>query len=115
MKRAYAPYSRFKVGAAIEATDGTVYTGCNIEDAAYSTTCCAERVALFKAVSEGRKKFRSIAVIAAGRTPCSPCGTCRQALVEFMRDMEVVMANTRGAVKISSLKKLLPDSFHSLK
>lgn len=115
MKRAYAPYSHFKVGAAIEAADGSIFTGCNIEDAAYSTTCCAERVALFKAVSEGKRVFRSIAVIASGKKPCPPCGTCRQALVEFMRDMEVVMANTRGAVKISSLKQLLPESFHSLR
>lgn len=114
-KSAYAPYSHFKVGAAIEAADGSVYTGCNIEDAVYSTTCCAERVALFKAVSDGKRKFKRIAVVADSKEPCPPCGTCRQALVEFVQDMEVIMANARGKVRISSLKDLLPDSFHSLR
>lgn len=114
-RRAYAPYSRFKVGAAIEASDGSVYTGCNVEDAAYSTTCCAERVALFKAVSEGKRKFKRIAVVAGSGEPCPPCGTCRQALAEFMRDMEVIMTSTRGKVKVTSLNALLPESFHSLR
>ncbi len=114
-RHAYAPHSHFKVGAAIETSDGSVYTGCNVEDAAYSTICCAERVALFKAISEGKKNFKRIAVVADTKEPCPPCGTCRQALVGFVRDMEVIMANARGKVKVSSLKALLPESFHSLR
>ncbi len=114
-KRAYAPYSHYKVGAAIETVDGKVFAGCNVEDVSWSTSCCSERVALFKAVSEGHRKFRRIAVVSGSAQPCPPCGTCRQALIEFARDMEIIMGNTRGAVKVMRLKDLLPESFHSLK
>ena len=114
-KRAHAPYSRYKVGAAIETTDGKVFTGCNVEDVSWSTSCCSERVALFKAVSEGSKKLARMAVVSASAKPCPPCGTCRQALVEFARDMEIIMGNTRGAVKVMHLKDLLPESFRTLK
>jgi cytidine deaminase len=114
-RRAYAPNTHFRVGAAIETADGKMYTGCNIEGAAYSTTCCAERVALFTAISDGKRKFKRIAVVADTRKPCPPCGTCRQALAEFVRDMEVIMINARGTTRVMRLKELLPESFHSLK
>jgi cytidine deaminase len=109
--RAYAPYSRFKVGAALLTKGGKVFTGCNVENAAYGVACCAERTALFSAVAAGEKKFRSIAIVAGTKDPCPPCGICRQALYEFSPDMEVVMANIKGKPKIVSLRNLLPHGF----
>lgn len=114
-KKAYAPYSNFRVGSAIEAADGKIFVGCNVEDAAYSTTCCAERVALFSAVSAGKRKFKRIAVASDADGACPPCGTCRQALMEFARDMEVIMASPRGHTKVMRLADLLPEPFHSLR
>lgn len=114
-KKAYAPYSKFRVGAAIESSDGKIFVGCNVEDAAYSTTCCAERVALFSAVCAGKRKFKRIAVTSDADGACPPCGTCRQALMEFARDMEVIMASPRGHAKVKRLKDLLPEPFHSLR
>lgn len=113
--RAYAPYSSFKVGAALEATDGRVFTGCNVENASYAATCCAERTALAKAVSDGARRFRRIAIVADTRDPCPPCGICRQALYEFAPGLEVIMANTRGRVEIARLSDMLPNAFHSEK
>lgn len=113
--KAYAPYSKFRVGAAIETQDGKIFTGCNVEDAAYSTTCCAERVALFNAVSNGKRKFKRIAVVSDAAGACPPCGTCRQALMEFARDMEVIMSSPRDNTKVMRLKDLLPEAFHSLR
>lgn len=110
-KRAYAPYSKFKVGAALESADGKIFTGCNVENASYGATCCAERTALFKAVSEGVRSFKRIAIIADTKTPCPPCGICRQALFEFSPDMEVIMANTRGKTISVPLKGLLAYPF----
>lgn len=110
-QRAYAPYSKFKVGAALEAKSGRIFTGCNVENASYGATCCAERVALFKAVSEGVKSFRRIAIVADTPKPCSPCGICRQALYEFGGDMEIITATTRGVVEIAKLSQLLPYPF----
>jgi cytidine deaminase len=112
-KKAYAPWSKFYVGAAIETLGGKVFDGCNIEFD--SSGCCAERVALMKAVSAGEKKFKRIAIVAAQTEPSSPCGICRQALVEFTDDMEVIMATTRGKTKVMRLKDLLPEPFHSLR
>lgn len=114
-KKAYVPYSNFRVGAAIETADGKIYVGCNIEDAAYSMTCCAERVALFTAVSAGKRKFKRIAVVSDSDAACPPCGTCRQVLMEFARDLEVIMSSPRGSTKVMRLKDLLPEPFHSLK
>lgn len=112
-KKAYAPFSGYTVGAALETSGGKVYTGCNVE--CDSSTCCAERVALFKAVSDGHKKFKRIAVVCSASETASPCGICRQALIEFADDMEVIMATTRGKIAVVRLKDLLPMPFHSLR
>jgi len=114
-KRAYAPYSRFKVGAALEARNGKVYTGCNVENASYAVTCCAERTALVKAVSEGSRSFTRIAVVADTKEPCPPCGVCIQALHEFAPRLEVIMANMRGRVVVRRLTELYPNAFRSEK
>ena len=110
-KKAYAPYSKYKVGAALETKDGKIYTGCNIENASFGLAICAERVAASKAVSEGKKKFKRIAVVTSDRDLASPCGPCRQFLSEFSPEMTVIMANTRGKSKIYTLSELLPHSF----
>jgi cytidine deaminase len=110
-RRAHAPFSGFKVGAALECVDGTVVTGCNIENATYGLTICAERVAVFKAVSEGHRRFRRIAVATDTRAPASPCGPCRQILWEFAGDIEVILANLRRETGRYRLKDLLPLPF----
>jgi cytidine deaminase len=110
-ERAVAPFSRFKVGAALETADGTVVTGCNIENASYGLTLCAERVAIFKAVSEGHREFRRIAVVADTASPTSPCGPCRQILWEFAGDIEVVLANLRAETGRHRVQDLLPWPF----
>lgn len=113
---AYAPYSGFSVGAALLSEDGRVFTGCNIENASYSVTICAERVALFSAVAAGARRFSAIAV-AGGRmgnlaAPCPPCGVCRQALSEFCGgDMLVILSDGGGGVRSYRLGELLPESF----
>lgn len=109
-EKAYAPYSRFKVGAAVLTSDGKIYTGCNIENASYGMSNCAERTAIFKAVSEGETKLEALAVIGDTNTPISPCGACRQVIAEF-GIQQVAMANLKGAVKIVTLEELLPFSF----
>ncbi len=110
-RRAHAHYSNFKVGAALETADGTIITGCNIENATYGLTVCAERVAMFKAISEGHRKFRRIAVVADTEAPTPPCGPCRQILWEFGGDIEVVMANLRRETACLQLADLLPLPF----
>ena len=109
-ERAYCPYSRFKVGAAVLTKRGNIYGGCNIENASYPLTNCAERTAIFKAVSEGEHEFEAIAVIADIESPCAPCGACRQVMAEF-RIPRIIMANMAGDVKTVSLKELLPFAF----
>lgn len=110
--RAYAPYSGFRVGAALEAADGTVHLGCNVESAAYPATICAERTALVSAVAAGTQTFRRIAVIGSGPGPTTPCGTCRQMLFEFAPDLEVLAAGTDGATATFVLgRDLLPEGF----
>ena len=109
-ENAYAPYSNFKVGAAIITEDGKIFTGANVENASYGLSICAERVALFKAVSEGYRKFKAIAVVADTDGPVSPCGACRQVLSEF-GDMDVIMANVKGDMEVMKLSELLPESF----
>lgn len=113
LKMAYIPYSRFPVGAALECADGTVYTGCNIENAAYGPSVCAERVAVFKAVSEGRRRFVRLAVAADTRDFCAPCGVCRQVLQEFAPELEVILVNREGKTLELTLPDLLPYSFGS--
>jgi cytidine deaminase len=110
-ERALAPYSRFKVGAAIETADGRIITGCNIENASYGLTVCAERVAMFKALSEGHRQFVRIAVVADTQAPTSPCGACRQVLWEFGRDLEVILANLETVIGRHTMKELLPHPF----
>lgn len=110
---AYVPYSHFRVGAALECEDGTVFTGCNIENAAYSPTNCAERTAVFKAVSEGHRAFRRIAIAADTEDFTSPCGVCRQVMAEFSPDMDVILVNYRGETRTLNLRQLLPCLFDS--
>ncbi|MBQ2739594.1 MAG: cytidine deaminase [Oscillibacter sp.] len=109
---AYCPYSHFPVGAALECEDGTVYTGCNIENGAYSACICAERTAIVKAVSEGKRRFRRIAVAARTREYCVPCGECRQVMNEFSPNMEVICMNEAGEDMTLPLSALLPHGFN---
>ncbi|MFP3872163.1 MAG: cytidine deaminase [Candidatus Natronoplasma sp.] len=108
---AYAPYSGFKVGAALLTSDGEIYSGCNIENASYSLSNCAERTAVFKAVSEGKKDFEALALAADHEVPTPPCGACRQVLIEFSEDMEVIMSNLKGERKIETIDELLESHF----
>ena len=108
---ARAPYSGFKVGAALETREGKVFTGCNVENSTYGLTVCAERVALWKAISEGESEFRRIAVVADTEVLTPPCGACRQLLWEFCGDVEVILANLRGNETRHQLKTLFPFPF----
>jgi cytidine deaminase len=112
-ENAHAPYSNFRVGAAVQAKSGRVFTGCNVENASYGLTCCAERVAIFKAISEGERGFDAIAVVTDTETLTPPCGACRQIIWEFCGDAEVVMANLKGKVERERAGKLLPRPFDS--
>jgi len=108
---AYAPFSKFRVGAAIETEDGRIFTGCNVENATYGLTICAERVAVFKAISEGARKFRRIAVAADTEELTPPCGACRQILWEFLGDTELTLVNLHGKSETFRLKDLFPRPF----
>ena len=108
---AHAPYSHFKVGAALETEDGQIITGCNVENATYGLTVCAERVAIFKAISEGHRRFVRVAVVADTEEPTPPCGACRQLLWEFGGDLEVVLGNLQGEKARFRMKELLPHPF----
>lgn len=109
--RAHAPYSHFLVGAALEDDKGRIHTGCNVENSTYGLTVCAERVAVFKALSEGARKFRRIAIAADTAVLTPPCGACRQILWEFCGDIEVILVNLAGAVEVYRMKDLLPRPF----
>jgi cytidine deaminase len=109
--KAYAPYSNFKVGAALLTKQGKVYTGANVENASDGLTVCAERAAVLKAVNQGDKDFVKIAVVTDKNPPITPCGACRQVLSEFTRDLKIICANLRGDVKKYTLKELLPEAF----
>ena len=109
-EKTYSPYSHFGVGAVLLCEDGVIYEGCNIENASYGLTNCAERTAIFKAVSEGRTKFKALAVVADTEGPCAPCGACRQVMVEFKIPL-IIMGNLMGDIKIVSMEELLPFSF----
>jgi cytidine deaminase len=107
--QAYAPYSRFLVGAALRTASGRAYTGCNVENASYGLSICAERVAVFKAVSEGEREFEALAVVT--ETMAAPCGACRQVLAEFGLDMQVIVADLEGGREVFTLGDLIPAAF----
>ena len=109
-ENSYCPYSHFAVGAALLCEDGTLFEGCNIENASYGLTNCAERTAIFKAVSEGHTKFKALAVVADTDGPCAPCGACRQVMAEFKIPL-IIMGNLMGNIKIVTIEELLPFSF----
>ena len=109
-KNAYVPYSNFQVGAAIEVEDGSIYSGCNIENASYTPSICAERTAIFKAISEGKKEIKKIAVVGDGDMTY-PCGVCRQVIREFGKNAEIIVANSKEDYKVYTLEDLLPHSF----
>lgn len=110
-ERAYAPYSRFLVGAAVVGASGRVHTGCNVENASFSHTCCAERTAVFKAVSEGERAIVAVAVVTDTAPSAGPCGACRQVLHEFGADALVLLGNLAGEVRRTTVRQLLPDGF----
>ncbi len=113
LQQAYVPYSKFPVGAAVLTANGNVYQGCNIENAAFPVTCCAERVAIFKAISEGERDFQSIAVIANTDRPVPPCGSCRQVMAEFFpEELPVYISNRDGEMNETTVGDLLPFSFN---
>lgn len=110
-EHAYAPFSRFRVGAALESSDGRIFTGCNVENATYGLTMCAERVAIFKAISEGARDFVRIVVTADTERLTPPCGACRQILWEFCPRAEVVLSNVQGRTESFSMEELMPRAF----
>lgn len=111
-ENAYVPYSGFAVGAAVLGKNGKIYRGCNVENASYGATCCAERAALVNAISDGQREFRALAVVANTKRPVPPCGVCRQFISEFGTDIPIAMANIRGDKSIVLLSDLLPGSFN---
>lgn len=110
-ENAYAPFSEFKVGAAIETDDGEIIDGCNVESASYGLTVCAERVAIWKAISQGKRKIKHIAVVADTEELTPPCGVCRQIIWEFGGDIPVTIANLKGKTETIQMKELLPRAF----
>lgn len=110
-EHAVADFSKFKVGAALETDSGEIFTGCNIENASYGLTICAERTAIFKALSEGKRNFRRIVVVADTADPTPPCGACRQIIWEFCGDVEVTLANLNAVTRTLQMKDLLPLPF----
>lgn len=110
-KKGYAPYSKFLVGTSLLTKDGKIFTGCNVENSSYGLTICAERVAIFKAISEGYLKFKAIAVYCNTSSFTFPCGACLQVISEFSQDMEIIAINREGKYKIKKLKELLPEGF----
>lgn len=110
-EKAHAPYSHFAVGAALLAKSGRVYTGCNVENASYGLSICAERTAVFKAVSEGERDFEAMAVVTDKGV--TPCGACRQVLLEFGEDIQVIVADETGGYRVFGLQELLPEAFDS--
>lgn len=110
-ERAYVPYSTFKVGAALETIEGIIFTGCNIENASYGLTICAERVAFYRAIARGYKQFKTILTVTESHEPTSPCGACRQVMYEFAPHLQVIMMTTTGEKIEKSLQELLPGAF----
>lgn len=111
-EKAYAPYSNFKVGAALLGKSGNIHTGCNVENASYGLTICAERSAIAQAVCSGEREFSAVAVFTDANQPTPPCGACREVLSEFSDDMTVIMETSEGKREILTLRELLPHRFH---
>lgn len=111
MQNAYAPYSHFQVGAALLAEDGRVFYGCNVENATYGATICAERTAIVKAISEGARHFTKIAIVSSGQDITPPCGICRQVLLEFMPEGSVILQDKDGVIQEFAMRTLLPLGF----
>ncbi len=111
-QHAYAPYSKYQVGAALLAKSGKIYTGCNVENASYGATICAERTAMVKAVAAGEREFTAIAIVTDGSKLAAPCGICRQFLAEFGLELQIILANLKGEIKQSSLADYLPAAFN---
>ena len=111
-ENAYVPYSHFRVGAALLTQSGKIFTGCNVENASYSPTICAESSAIVKAVSEGEREYTAVAVISDSEDFTSPCGVCRQRIYEFGSDIDVIMANKKGEYKVYKISELLPEGFN---
>ncbi|MEM3832452.1 MAG: cytidine deaminase [Thermoprotei archaeon] len=111
VKNAYAPYSNFKVGAVVRTKQGSIYTGVNVENSSYGLTICAERVAIFKAVSEGDKEIEEVVIAVESEEPVAPCGACRQVIAEFNPHAKIIMVNNKGITRETTLDKLLPDIF----
>ncbi len=110
-EQAVTPFSHFRVGAAVETEDGKIYRGCNVESASYGLTVCAERIAIWKALSEGERHFKRLAIVADTDELTPPCGTCRQIIWEFCRDAPIILANLRGRVETIQMRELLPRAF----
>jgi cytidine deaminase len=110
-ENAHAPYSNFRVGAALRSASGRIFGGCNVENATYGLTMCAERVAIFKAVSEGERSFSAIAVVTDTKVLTPPCGACRQLIWEFCGDIPVSMANLKGKIEVMQMRELFPRPF----
>ena len=110
-ENAYAPFSEFRVGAALETDDGDIIDGCNVESASYGLTVCAERVAIWKAISQGKRKIKHIAVVADTEELTPPCGVCRQIIWEFGGDIPVILANLKGKTEVVQMRDLLPRAF----
>ena len=111
MEHAYVPYSKFKVGAALLTDDDKIYTGCNVENASYGATNCAERTAIFKAVSQGPLKIKAIAIVSSSNEFTYPCGICRQVIAEFMTEGDIIFENSKGEIKVIPFNEILPYSF----
>ncbi|GAC1618454.1 MAG: cytidine deaminase [Candidatus Acidiferrum sp.] len=112
-ENAHAPYSNFRVGAAVRATSGRIFGGCNVENATYGLTICAERVAIFKAISEGERGFNAIAVVTDTETLTPPCGACRQLIWELCGDVPVILSNLKGKSEVMQMRELFPKPFDS--
>jgi cytidine deaminase len=112
-ENAHAPYSNFRVGAAVRATSGRIFSGCNVENATYGLTVCAERIAIFKALSEGERGFDAISVVTDTDTLTPPCGACRQLIWEFCGDIPVILANLKGKTETIQMRDLFPKPFDS--
>ncbi len=110
-KFSYSPYSKFRVGAALLTASGKIFTGCNIENSSFSLTVCAERTALFKAISEGQKKFTAIAIVSDAENYIPPCGACRQVMLELAPSMDVILTNSTGKIIVTKVKELIPYPF----